>query len=75
MGASLSHVHVSDITAEGKLCLPGRGVTDFPLLLKRLRDTGFDGPLLIENYSGDFGEEEELKASFEWLSDTIEHSK
>lgn len=52
-----------------------RGVTDFALLLKRLRDVGFDGPLLIENYSGDFGEEDELKASFEWLSDTIEHSK
>ena len=43
--------------------------------MKRLRDAGFDGPLLIENYSGDFGEEEELKASFEWLSDTIEHNQ
>ena len=30
MGSALSHVHVSDITAEGKMCLPGKGITDFP---------------------------------------------
>ena len=75
MGAALSHVHVSDVTAEGKMCLPGKGITDFPLLLRRLRDVGFDGPLLIENYSGDFEREEELRASFEWLSDLAEHSR
>ena len=74
MGQALSHVHVSDVSAEGKMCLPGRGVTDFPLLIKRLKEAGFDGPLIIENYSGDFGEEDELKASFEWLSEVIEHS-
>ena len=73
MGSALSHVHVSDITAEGKMCLPGKGITDFPLLIRRLCDVGFDGPLLIENYSGDFEREEELKASFEWLSDLMEH--
>lgn len=75
MGSALSHVHVSDVTAEGKMCLPGKGITDFPLLLRRLRDVGFDGPLLIENYSGDFEREEELRASFEWLSDLAEHSR
>lgn len=75
IGPSLSHVHVSDVTAEGRMCLPGQGVTDFPLLLKRLRGVGFDGPLFIENYSGDFGKEEELRASYEWLGNVIEHSR
>ena len=75
MGTSLTHVHVSDISAEGKLCLPGRGVFDFPLLLRRLREIGFTGPLLIENYSGDYGGEDELRASFEWLSNLIEHNQ
>ena len=75
MGESLTHVHVSDITAEGKMCLPGKGIFDFPLLLQRLRDVGFSGPLLIENYSGDYGDEDELRASFEWLAGLTEHSK
>ena len=75
IGPSLSHVHVSDVTAEGRMCLPGQGVTDFPLLLKRLRGVGFDGPLFIENYSCDFGKEEELRASYEWLGNVIEHSR
>lgn len=75
MGTSLTHVHVSDISAEGKLCLPGRGVFDFPLLLRQLWEIGFTGPLLIENYSGDYGGEDELRASFEWLSNLIEHNQ
>ena len=47
----------------------------FQYYILKIQFVGFDGPLLIENYSGDFGEEEELKAPFEWLSDTIEHNQ
>ena len=50
MGESLATVHVSDVTAEGKMCLPGQGVFDFAELFARLRDIGFDGAVLIENY-------------------------
>ena len=69
MGESLATVHVSDVTAEGKMCLPGRGVFDFAELFARLRDIGFDGAVLIENYARDYDEPDELRRSFEYLAD------
>ena len=69
MGESLATVHVSDVTAEGKMCLPGQGVFDFTELFARLRGIGFDGAVLIENYARDYDEPEELRRSFEYLAD------
>ena len=69
MGESLATVHVSDVTAEGKMCLPGQGVFDFAELFAGLRDIGFDGAVLIENYARDYGEPDELRRSFEYLAD------
>ena len=72
MSGSLSHVHASDITTDGKMCLPGRGTFDFDELFARLRDAGFSGPVLIENYQRDFTELGELKASYEFLAEKAE---
>lgn len=69
MGESLATVHVSDVTAEGKMCLPGQGVFDFAELFARLRDIGFDGAVLIENYARDYDEPDELRRAFEYLAD------
>lgn len=69
MGESLATVHVSDVTAEGKMCLPGQGVFEFAELFARLRDIGFDGAVLIENYARDYDEPDELRRSFEYLAD------
>ena len=69
MGESLATVHVSDVTAEGKMCLPGQGVFDFAELFARLRGIGFDGAVLIENYARDYDEPEELRRAFEYLAD------
>ncbi len=69
MGRDLATVHVSDISADGKMCLPGRGVFDFAELFARLRGIGFDGAVLIENYARDYDEPEELRRSFEYLAD------
>lgn len=69
MGESLSHVHVSDLDEDGKMCLPGRGVFDFDELFARLRDVGFSGPVLIENYKGDYAELSELRESYEFLAE------
>ena len=71
MGEKLAYVHLSDIDEKGKLCLPGKGIFDFDLLLKRLNDTGFDGALLIEAYSGDYQKEEELKTACDFLKEKI----
>ena len=75
MGESLATVHVSDVTAEGKMCLPGQGVFEFAELFARLRDIGFDGAVLIENYARDYGEPDELRRSFEYLADLAAKEK
>lgn len=67
MGCDIAHVHVSDITSDGKMCLPGKGVFDFDDLFKRLKDVGFDGCVLIEVYNGDYNEISELADSCDFL--------
>ena len=71
MGERLATVHVSDIDADGKMCLPGKGVFDFDALIKQLQNVGFDGPLLIEAYADDYKEIEELKAACDYLDELI----
>ncbi len=60
MGEDIVTVHLSDIDENGKMCLPGRGITDFKELFSRLSDVGFNGSALIEVYQNDFKEEQEL---------------
>ena len=69
MKGSISHVHLSDVTEKGKMCLPGRGVTDFNEIFLRLKDSGFDGEALIEVYPEDFSDFSELKTSLEFLKE------
>ena len=54
MNSDIVTVHLSDVDANGKMCLPGKGITDFADLFSRLKDVGFDGALLIEAYQSDF---------------------
>jgi len=67
MGGDIAHVHVSDIGADGKMCLPGKGIFDFDDMFKRLRDVGFNGCVLIEAYNGDYGDPAELATSCDFL--------
>ncbi|MBQ7642745.1 MAG: sugar phosphate isomerase/epimerase, partial [Clostridia bacterium] len=69
MGANVKTVHLSDVNESGKICLPGKGTFDFEDLFRRLKDVGFDGDMLIEVYSGDYGETQELKQSLEYLEE------
>ena len=75
MGERLCYVHVSDVDAQGKICLPGKGNFDFATLIKRLRDVGFDGALLVEVYTGDYKDERELKTACEYLDELIDKYK
>lgn len=70
MGGRLAHVHVSDIKG-GKMCLPGKGEFDFSLLIDRLKDVGFTGPLIIEAYKDDYQKVEELKDSCDYLNELL----
>ncbi len=72
MEGSLSHVHVSDLASDGSLCLPGRGTFDFDELFSRLRDAGFEGPVILENYGNDYGSFGEVKAACEFLAEKAE---
>ncbi len=72
MGEKLAYAHLSDVTAEGKMCLPGKGVFDFVTLVKRLRDIGFDGALLIEAYEKDYAREEELKDACDYIFEIVD---
>lgn len=69
MGEDLATVHVSDVGQDGKMCLPGKGVFPFRELFERLKDVGFYGAVLIENYSKDYSQLSELRTSFEYLAD------
>ncbi len=71
MGERLAYAHISDITAEGKMCLPGKGIFDYERLIKELQDVGFDGALLIEAYERDYEKEEELKTSYEYIQELL----
>lgn len=75
MGARITHAHVSDVNAEGKICLPGKGIFDFDTLVKRLKDVGFDGALIIEVYTGDYQNAEELKHACDFLEEILYKNK
>lgn len=72
MGEKIAYVHVSDVDEKGKICLPGKGGFDFVTLVKRLKDVGFDGALLIEVYTGDYGAESQLKTSCDFLNEILD---
>ena len=71
MGESLAYVHLSDYNAQGKMCLPGKGDFDFDTLINRLQDVGFDGALIIEVYTDNYGEENELLPAVEYLNEKL----
>ncbi len=69
MGSDIVTVHLSDIDENGKMCLPGKGITDYNDIFSRLKDVGFDGAMLLEVYKGDFIKEEELFSSLEYIKE------
>ena len=71
MKGAISHVHLSDVDKDGKMCLPGKGIYNFKEILSRLKDAGFDGNILIEVYPDDYNEISELKTSLEYLREIV----
>ena len=51
MGSHVRHIHVLDQRPDGSLCLPGEGgMTDWPRLMRQLRDMGYEGAVILEPY-------------------------
>lgn len=68
MKGDIVTVHLSDINSDGKMCLPGKGVTDFDDLFRRLYGEGFDGAFIIECYKNDFDKTSELLESLDFIN-------
>ena len=68
MGDGIVTAHISDVKSDGKMCLPGRGITDFNEVFSRLRGVGFDGAILLEVYPSDFSELSELYDSLSYIT-------
>ncbi|MGN1373336.1 MAG: sugar phosphate isomerase/epimerase family protein [Candidatus Coproplasma sp.] len=69
MAGAIAYVHITDIDSNGKLCLPGEGITNFEQLFRLFKDCGFNGNVLIENYRSDFDDISQLKKSLDFLSE------
>ncbi len=67
MGSSIYTVHLSDFNDSEHICLPGMGNFDFEDLFIRLKDVGFNGAMLIEVYTDDYGDIFEIKQSLDYL--------
>ena len=72
MGKDIVTVHLSDVDEKGKMCLPGKGVTDFDDLFRRLNDVGFDGAMLLEVYQNDFDTTDQLFESLDFVNQTAD---
>ncbi len=70
MGERLAYAHVSDFGERG-MCLPGQGNFDFDALIRRLKDVGFDGALIIEVYEKDYNDPIELKRACDYLDELV----
>ncbi|NCA68117.1 MAG: sugar phosphate isomerase/epimerase [Clostridia bacterium] len=71
MGTSLSTVHACDYHENGKLCIPGEGCFDFVGLFEKLLNNGYDKPVLLELYSGDYKDFDDVKRGYEYLKDCL----
>ena len=72
MSGNIQTVHITDKDENGKLCLPGKGITDYVELFKTLKDNGFNQSAIIEVYNENYDSYEELIKSYEYLSEIKE---
>ena len=68
-GDRLRTVHLCDVGADGQVELPGRGTLDFVTMFRRLADSGYTGPCLMEVYAKNYTSFDELTDSYAYLTD------
>lgn len=71
LGDKISQVHLSDGTKEHDCLAPGAGEYDFEKLFKALKAHGYDNTAVIELYRDNFKDENDIKASLEYLQNVI----
>lgn len=71
MGSSLKNVHLSDVS-NGEIVMVGKGEFPFGELISCLKDIGYDGPLIIEQYAKNYDSYDEVAQSVEYLKNLLE---
>lgn len=69
MADRLKTVHLCDYDDNGNLYLPGRGTFDFVEFFKALKGEGYEGPCIMEVYTKNYKDEDELRQAFEFLKE------
>lgn len=75
MGGTLNNVHISDFDKNGNLTVPSKGEVDFYDLFSRLRDVGYDGPVMLELYQNNYADYGELERAAHYLKNILEKIK
>lgn len=75
MGDRLSNIHVSDVDENGNICMVGKGTFDFTGFFRLLDKRGYDGPVIIEQYSGNYEDFSEVAESVKYLKNKLEALK
>jgi len=60
MGGGITHLHLSDHTADQDCLPPGQGSFDFGALFRQLKEQGFAGTAVVELYRQNFGRQSDL---------------
>lgn len=72
LGGSIKHVHFSDHGAKGDCLLPGEGEIDTEHFISALRDSGFNGAVMLEVYRRNFGDYDDLIKSMNYIQSVID---
>ncbi|MDD3947791.1 MAG: sugar phosphate isomerase/epimerase [Clostridia bacterium] len=75
MKGRLVNVHLCDYDELGQLSVPGKGIFDFTELFVRLADIGYDGPLMMELYSKNYNNYEDIREGREYLLECLEKAR
>lgn len=75
MEGRLNNVHLTDFDDAGRILRPGKGTVDYADLFARLRDAGYDGPLMIELYCQNYESFDEVGESVSYLENILDKIK
>lgn len=72
-GDKLVTLHINDVTKDDETALPGKGRFNFEKLLREIARRELDPTVLIEAYPGDYGYNEELRGSYDYIKGIIDN--
>lgn len=75
MNGRISTVHLCDVDKEGRTALPGRGKFNLEKLFRELDRRDISAPVLIEVYSGDYKDLNELEYTYNYVCDVMQKCK